>query len=377
MIRKFITLLILAVFIWLIWSFSGRNTPLPESESHISVIEEINPSDTLSRNIIGIQPYMDVSDYFNQANFKFKIRQYLVAARDKDLIKKNTLVVYPEYIGTWLFLLEEKHNLAEKETINDVISTIIYSNAFDYFLGYLKTGKEENKEMSSIFRMKAKKMLQAYYETFSELSIETNSYIAAGSIILPEPSVVEGKIYLKLNGPLYNASFLFGPDGKVIGEPILKAFPNGNELPYTVAADTNLAPVFELPFGKTAILLSDDSWHEEAYINANKDSAEIIIVSSFSSGDYSMTSKRSGFDRKVNPLKFETGEIGEVKNQEAWEKYGLPSQIKNTKATVGMSVFFRGDLWNLNSIGQPIALLNNKTLSVTSTGKAGIWSLNF
>lgn len=377
MIRKFITLFILAVFIWLIWSFSGRNTPLLEPTSYISVVEEINPSDSLTRNIIGIQPYMEVSDYFNQVSFKDKIRQYLVAASDKEFIKEHTLVVYPEYIGTWLLLLEEKHNLAEKETLKEVISTMIYSNAFDYFLGYLKTGDEENTEVSSIFRMKAKVMLKAYYETFSELSIETNTYIVAGSIVLPEPRVVDGEIYLKLNGPLYNASFIFGPDGKVVGDPILKAFPNANELPYTAAADPKNSTVFELPFGKTTVLLCNDSWHQEAYKNAIIDSAEIIIVSSFCTSNHSMTSKWSGYDGKESSLNFEMGDVGEITTVEAWEKYSLPAHIQNTKAHVGMNVFFRGDLWDLGSDGQPIALLNNTILPVTPAGKAGVWSLNF
>lgn len=377
MIRKLITFFILVVFIWLIWSFSGRNTPLLAPKSYISVVEEINPSDSLSRNIVGIQPYMEVSDYFDEEIFKEKLRQYLVAAKEKAFIKKNTLVIYPEYIGTWLLLLGEKHNIAEMETLEEAIRTIAYSNAFDYFLGYIKTGNESNIEFSSIFRMKAKIMLKAYYKAFSELSYETKTYIVAGSIVLPEPSVVDGEIYLELNGPLYNASFLFGPDGKVLGNPILKAFLNSAEDNFTSEGDPKNSQVFDLPLGKTSIMLCNDSWHSQSYTNAIQDSAEIILVSSFWTGEHSMTSKWIGYDGEVSPANLDEDNIGELTNSEAWVKYGLPGQIKKTKAKVGLTVFLRGNFWNLGSDGQPLAWLNNRILPVTPGEKGGVWSLNF
>ena len=340
-------------------------------------MEEINPSDSLSRNIVGIQPYMEASDYFDEVIFKEKLRQYLVAASDKAFIKKNTLVIYPEHIGTWLLLLGEKHNIAEMETLEEAMNIIVYSNAFDYFLGYLKTGDETNTEVSSIFRMKAKTMLRAYYKAFSELSNETKTYIVAGSIVLPEPRVVGGEIYLELDGPLYNASFLFGPDGKVLGNPILKAFPKAAEDHYTSAGDPKISQVFELPLGKTSIMLSNDSWNSQSYENEINDSAEIILVSSFCTEDYSMTSKWSGYDRKISQENLDLENIGELTNREAWEKYGLPAQIKNTKANVALTVFLHGNFWNLDSDGQPFAWLNNRILPVTPSGKGGVWSLNF
>ena len=377
MLRTFTTLIILAVFVWLVWSFSGRNTPLSEPKSFISVVEEINPSDTLTKNIVGIQPYMEVSDYFNQTIFKDKIRKYLVAANGNGLIRKTTLVIYPEYIGTWLFLLGEKHNIVEKNTLEEVWSTLVYSNAFDAFLGYLKTGDETNKEASSVFRMKAKAMLNAYYNTFSELSSESSTYILAGSIILPEPRVVDGQIYLDLSGPLYNTSFLFGPDGKVIGEPILKAFPNTAEAHYLSAADPKDSQVFDLPIGKTSIMICDDSWHNQAYESAIINSAEIILVPSFCSGEHSMSSKWRGVDGEERPENFDSGDIEKLTNLEAWKKYGLASKAKNTKSRVGLQVFFRGNFWDLGSDGQPIAIFQNKTLPLTPAGKGGVWSLNF
>lgn len=377
MIRRIITLFILTVFVWLIWSYSGRNTPLEEPESHLSVVQEINPSDSLERNIVGIQPYMEVTDYFNQLYFKEKIRSYLVAAKGKSFIHTNTIIVYPEHIGTWLFLLEEKHNLAEKKTLNEVTRIIAVSNAFDFFLGYLKTGDETNKEISSIIRMKAKSMARAYSGTFKDLAIETNTYILAGSILLPEPSVVDGEIYVNLNGPLYNASFLFGPDGKVVGNPILKSYLNSAEDQFTTAGAQESAQVFDLPFGKTSIIPFNDSFHSQSYEKAVAESAEIILSPSFFTGNQSEYSKWIGYNGKPAPDNLDPEDVGNLSNKEAWEKYCLPQGIKKTKAKVGFIAFFRGDFWDLGPSGQPLVVLNDQILSVIPAGKGGVWSLNF
>ncbi|SFT86777.1 hypothetical protein SAMN04489724_2441 [Algoriphagus locisalis] len=377
MTRRIITLFILTVFVWLIWSFSGRNTPLQEPRNYLSVVQEINPSDSLSRNIVGIQPFMEVSDYFNQVIFKGKIRSYLVAATGKAFIKKNTIIVYPENIGTWLFLLNEIHSLSKKQTFNEVMKIIAFSNAFDFFLGYLKTGDETNKDVSSIIRMKAKAMVKAYSETFRELAIETNTYILAGSILLPEPKVVDGDIYLNLSGPLYNASFLFGPDGKIIGNPILKSFLNSTEEAYTSSGDPKNLQVFDLPFGKTCIIPFNDSWHPMAYENAINDSAEIILSTSFFLGNQTEHSLWKGYDGISSPENIDLDDVGKLSNKDAWEKYSLPKAMKETKAQVGMNVFFRGDFWDLGPSGQPIVVLNNQVLPVIPAGKGGVWSLNF
>ena len=127
--RHLISLFILLLFIWLIWSYSGRNMPLSEAKAHISMVQEINPSDSLNRNVVGIQPYMDVSDYFSQVKYKDKLRFYLAESKLKGFLNKNTIVLFPEYIGTWLVLEGEKHVLAKKETMKEALTTMVWSNS--------------------------------------------------------------------------------------------------------------------------------------------------------------------------------------------------------------------------------------------------------
>ncbi len=377
MVKRSISFLILVIFVWLIWSYSGRNLPLSESESYISVIEEINPTDTLDRNIIGIQPYMLASDYLNEGKFKQKIRHYLVAATEKGFIRKKTVILFPEYIGTWLVLLGEKHALAEKETLKRAISTFIISNVFDFFLGYIKTGKEEDKSMSAILRMKSKEMARVYYSTFSELAKETETYIIAGSIVLPGPYVSNGELFTENKKDLYNVSFVFGPDGKIVGEPILELYPNSSELKFITEPESKSIQTFEFPFTKSSILISEDSWDPELYDQAHLAGSEIILVPSFQPGINSMDSLWHGIIRESMPSYINPEDINQLKTKEAWNKYFLQNQMKGRSHTFGFNVFLRGEFWELGSDGQPIVTLNDSILSVSPAEKAGIWSLNF
>lgn len=377
MLKRSITFLILVIFIWLIWSYSGRNLPLAEPESYISVIEEINPTDSLDRNIVGIQPYMLASDYLNEVRFKQKIRQYLVAATEKGFIKKKTVILYPDYIGTWLVLLGEKHALAEKETIKEAISTFIFSNAFDYFLGYIKTGKEEDKSVSAIIRMKSKVMASVYYNTFSELAKETKSYIVAGSIVLPGPYVSDGKLYIENKKNLYNASFVFGPDGNIFGEPILELYPNSSELKFITEPESKKVQTIDLPFVKSTVLIGQDSWYPELYNQAISSGSEIILVPSFQTGTKSMENLWKGFERELSPSFVNSEDINQLKTKEAWTKYSLTNQKKGNGQTFGFNVFLRGEFWDLGSDGQPTVIFNGSDLPISLAEKAGVWSLNY
>ena len=375
--RHLISLFILLLFIWLIWSYSGRNMPLSEAKAHISVIQEINPSDSLNRNVVGIQPYMDVSDYFSQVKFKDKLRLYLIDADRKEFLGKNTIVLFPEYIGTWLVLEGEKHVLAKKGTMKEALTTMVWSNLFDFSLAYLKTNKEADRAASAIFRMKAKSMANSYFLTFSELAKESKIHIAAGSIILPDPAVVDGKIYVNPKGPLYNAAFVFGPDGKVIGDPILKAFPIDSEIPFLTAGIPGEIQTLDLPFAKTSVLVCADSWYPEAYLAANSQNAELILVPSFCTGDGAMDILWKGYSGNPEPAGTDLNDIDKLTEREAWEKYALPGQIQKTRAQAGLNVFLRGNLWDLGAVGQPLAIFQNKLLQITPADSAGIWSLNY
>ncbi|WP_100627428.1 nitrilase-related carbon-nitrogen hydrolase [Algoriphagus formosus] len=374
--RILISSVLLIIFIWLIWSFSGRSYPLQEPELYLDLVEEINPSDTLNRNIVGIQPYMEASDYLDQETFYRKLELYLHESRKSGLIRPNTIVLLPEYLGTWLVLSGEKHNLAEKETVEEAMTTLILSNIVDFSINLIRSN-EEDKVTATIFRMKSLEMAEDYFDTFSKLSNDFNCFIAAGSIVLPKPQVVEGELIIDSSEPLYNSSFIFGPDGKIIGKPILKAFPIDAELPFVQSQSVEELTVFKLPMGKAALLICADSWYPEPYTKAEKEKAEIILVPSYLTGENTMENPWQGYNGSEAPAETDLSDIQKITEWEAWNKYALPGKITKTSADVGMNVFLRGKLWEMGADGQPLAILNGQALKPTAAARAGIWSLNY
>lgn len=378
MIRKIIGALILTLFVYLIWSSYGRNHPLEEPETFISNLQIINPSDSLERVVIGIQPFMVPSDYFSQTVFKQKIRGYFSAAKNEGMFyDKASIVLLPEFIGTWLVIEGEKHTLATKETLQEAMTVMVVSNLSEFALGAIKSGAEEDMAAASIFRMKAKKMASSYFQTFSELAQEYDTYIVAGSIVLPGPKIYDGQLVVDLYEPLYNTSFIFGPDGKIIGEPIIKAFPIETEKTFITGKKPDSYPTFDLPIGKTSVLVCADSWFPDVYKTVKSNRSELILVPSYCTGEGTMNTLWKGYSGYDEPKSTDLNDIGKITEREAWEKYALPGQIKYTSAQTGMNVFLRGELWDLGTDGQPLVVQNGELIPVESAEKAGIWALNF
>ena len=350
---------------------------MPEPETYLTTIQNINPSDSLHKVIIGIQPFMIGSDYLAQPIFKQKIRGYFQAAFKEGFFEKESIVLLPEFIGTWLVIEGEKHKIAKEETLKDAMTTLVISNLADFGLSTINTGEEEDKAASAIFRMKAKKMAVSYFLTFSELAKEYDTYIVAGSIVLPGPTVIDGQLFVDLNENLRNVSFIFSPEGEIVGEPIIKAFPIVTEQPFITGTDPSSYATFDLPIGKTAVLVCADSWFPDAYKTAKSEQAEIILVPSFCTGENTMKALWQGYSGHKEPEFTDLKDIGEITEIQAWEKYALPGQIRSTSAKIGMNVFLRGELWDLGTDGQPLVIQNGKLIPVESAEKGGIWALNF
>ncbi|MHA7130086.1 nitrilase-related carbon-nitrogen hydrolase [Algoriphagus namhaensis] len=375
--RKVIIGLLSLLLAYLIWSTLGRRKSHPEPSPEISQIQEINRVDSLDRVVIGIQPYMVPSDYLDQMVFKTKIRMYFQEALEKGLLLENSIVLLPEYLGTWLVIEGEKTAIADKASLEEALSLMVMSNLGSFGYHYLKANGEEDRAAATVFRMKAEEMADNYFVTFSELAQEYKTHIVAGSIVLPKPEVIQGEIIVDPNDDLYNSSFIFGPDGKIVGQPILKAFPIISEQAFLAKAKPEALPTFDLPFAKTSVLICADSWFPESYSKTKTSQTELILVPSYCAGENTMGQLWQGYSGFEAPSSTDLSDIGRLNEGEAWEKYALPGQIRSTQAQAGMNVFLRGELWDLGTDGQPFVISEGKLLEIQTAEKAGIWALYF
>jgi predicted amidohydrolase len=376
-LKKFFLFILIVVGLWTIWSSVGRTVDWKEPQGNIEVVESIANDSVCSKNIVGIQPYMVPEDYLSEGHFYEKIKLYFDEAQRAGFFNENTVVLLPEYVGTWLVISGEKTSVAETAHLNKAMTLMVLSNIPKFIRSYFNNNKEQDVFAASLFRMKAMEMAGIYSEVFKELASTYQVTINAGSIVLPDPGVNENQININVGGPLYNASFIFYPDGSIDKQLVKKSFPISSEQPFVQACPITELPLYDLRIGKTAVLVCADSWYPQAYEQIRISAAEVILVNSYAAGDHAMTASWKGYDGSTMPNDVDKNDIGTLKEIDAWKKYALPGRIQSTQAKVGVNVFLRGKLWDLGADGQPFFMLNGTLIKITTSDRGGIWNMCF
>lgn len=375
---KYIIIIFTAlIIIWVIWAQTGYRGDLPAISGHISLVEQVNPlkTDRIRGNIIGIQPFMLETDYLQAERFYAKMEAYFLEASDQGLILSNSVVLLPEYLGTWLVIVDEKISVAQSASLTTAMGRLVLSNPVSFLKYFNHKAEESDKIAASLFRMKSQKMADIYASTFSKLAKEYQVHIAAGSIILPTSIIKGSQIEVDTRAPLFNTSFLFLPDGNIHPREVKKAFPIDSEHPFVTASHVQDIPQYQLPFGKVGVLVCADSWYPESY-QAIK-GVDIVLVNSYCAIDGTMDVPWGGYNGGLAPKDVDFNDIGLLTEKEAWLKYALPGRLAQSGAKVGANVFLRGRLWDLGTDGQPFFLRERELQHSNSTKKGGIWSMQF
>jgi hypothetical protein len=377
MIRKWIVgICLTVVLIWVIWSVSGRRYETVAPQTFLDHFEEIRSDTNCMRNIVAVQPFMIPDDYLSRDRFYAKMDAYFQAARNQHYFGEKTVVVLPEYIASWLVLLNEKRSVVRASNLEAAMRTMILSNPVS-FLRHFLTSEEGERTAAALFRMKAHDMAHVYADVFSTLARQYGVTIAGGSLVLPGPVVKDKSIIPDPDEPLYNAGFVFHADGSIDPQVVRKVFPISSELPFTRACLLRDLPVFDLPVGRTAILICADSWYPETYYHIDSLGAEVVLVPSFAGGDNSMEGFWQGYDGAPPPGDVDSYDIGRITARQAWVKYALPGRLTQTSAVVGVNVFLRGNFWELGSDGMTLMVKDGKLMHVGDASRAGIWNLCF
>ena len=349
--RSLIILISIIFFLlsYLIWAKSGKEYIIHSVETGKLQYSELG--DTLIHgNFIAIQPYMLPEDYQSGTSFFEKLDLYFKAAKQKNWLSKKTIVVLPEYLGTWLLAANEKQNVYTNKSIQDALTTMVVGNIFSFAKVYFQT-KATDKVKDAVFRMNAEKMALIYGNTFSKLAKKYGVYIVGGSIILPEPTVFNNKINIG-SGHLFNVSFLFHPNGSIDEKVVSKVYPTADEHSYIASGKLADLPIFETTAGKLGIIICADSWYPDIYEHYEKNKAQLLAVPSFLIPNEVMTKTWNGYSGSANPESVEKSDIKSITEEQAWEKYALLGRYKNHGFKAGINVFLRGDLWDLGSDGR-------------------------
>lgn len=373
--RRALLIIAVLVLVWMVWTQTGRNPEWKDPEALLDVTASVGKDSLCARNIVAMQPYMLAQDYQSKRHFYEKLKRYFEAARLSGYLGERTVVLLPEYLGTWLVVSGEKKSVAAASTITGAMALMVASNPVRFARTFFTHHGEGDRVAAAIFRMKAQEMADTYAEVFVSLAKEYRVTINAGSIVLPAPGVSAGKITTDITQPLYNSTFIFYPDGTIDGKVVKKSFPILSELPFVTAFPVEELPAFDLSIGKTVLLVCADSWYPASYDRIRALKPDVVLVCSYCAGNNTMSALWHGYDGgSGTPADVDAGDVGKLKELEAWKKYALPGRLPGTHTRYGVNVFLRGELWDLGTDGQPFMLYGGELQDVQPAGRAGIWN---
>lgn len=334
------------------WSNEGRVTMGPATtHSEIKDVTE-QGEDRGKGNLLGIQPYMQPWDYASESAFKAKLSGYLDEAKSRGFMNEQTVVVLPEYIGTWLVSAGEKPDVYDAPTVDEAMRSMIVSNLFS-FTRSLVTAEGRDAALAALFVMKAPTTARSYHRVMRELALTYGVTLVGGSLVLPEPRLENGEL-MTGDGPLYNVSVVYGPDGVPFPQLVKKVFPTADELPFTTGARVEELAVFDTKAGRLGVLICADSWYPSTYSKLSKLGVDLLAVPSFLSS--SMERRWPGYNGAEAPEDVDQSDYGRITEGEAWLKYALAGRMGSTPARAGINVFLRGRLWDLEGDGRPVAV---------------------
>ncbi|HUG34786.1 MAG TPA: nitrilase-related carbon-nitrogen hydrolase, partial [Anaerolineales bacterium] len=332
-------------------------------------------SDRSRGNLLGVEPYMIPQDYASKESFFNKLNGCLLAAQRQKWLNKKTIVVFPEFIGTWLALAGEGDQIFRALTINAAERAMVLSNPLR-FIANLLASREKGRAEAAFFRMKANQMVEIYQDVFSRLAQEYAVTIVAGSIVLP-PLQISGRQLILTGGSLHNTCIVYQPDGMPYPKPILKNFPTAKELTFIAPAQVLDIPAFDTPAGRLGVLICADSWFPQAYVPLKEQGIDLLAVPSY--GGFAVQTWDQpwpGYDGWGAPADVDLHDIKTITEGQAWNKYSLAGRIRSSGATHGMNVFLRGKLWDQDSGGWPATLVRDGVVFVEEqTQKAALLSL--
>lgn len=292
-------------------------------------------------NLVAIEPYVVPEDYATVESFQAKLDGYLAFTQAKGWLNERTVVVWPEFVGTWLVFTGE----TPSPTLPGIVTHLADQNlaAFSVYFG---TSKEENKLYAALFRTKAQAMADAYLTVFSNLAKKYQVTTVAGTLVLPSPQIVDGKLVLDVNGPLYNVCMVLDAHGNPYPDLVFKAYPTAGELPYTTPAPVGMLPAFDTPIGRMGVLICADSFFPQAYARLKNLNVDFIAVPSYGDGGLkAWKAKWGGYSGWPNPSDVDLKDVGRITNSKAWKKYSLIGRIQESGAAHGINVFLHGNLW--------------------------------
>jgi len=366
--RLMISVLILAVIVagYQVWSHSGRTYDPGPVEAEIGQVAAYG-FDTGGGNLVGIQPYMVPADYTNQQRFLAKLDAYFQKAHEQGCLSSKTVVVLPEYLGTWLVVAGENERVYKTATINDGMLWLAASNLVPFGRAAI-SAPADNRIEYALLQMKSQEMAEIYDQVLSSLAQKYRVTIVGGSIVLASPAVRDGHL-VSGEGILYNVSPVYQPNGRAYDQLVFKSFPIVSEQPFLQGKPVEELPVLESPVGRLGVLICADSWFPEAYTAMQQKQAQVVVVPSYINTWEAVWDGYSGWP---NPPDVDATDLNRLNLKEAWAKYAFAGRLPAAGIADGMLVPLHGQLWDLDFDGAMVLVKDSQAITMPVTDGAAM-----
>lgn len=306
-------------------------------------------------NLLGVQPWLTPADYASESTLYARLSDYMEAAALRGWLTPRTIVVWPEYLGTWLVTTGAGRAVYRARRLTTAMLALALRHPVR-LAAALPAAREKDRVAASLFRIRAPAMAQAYQALFSRLARTYGVTVVAGSTVLPEPHVRDGRIVVG-DGPLYGVSAVFAPDGTVHPTLVRKTHPTSAELPFLTPGSLDDLPVFDTPAGRLGVLICADAWYPDGYERLAAQNVELIAVPSYVAQAGTWEAPWRGYDGAAMPADVDPQDAGRLTEAQAWRTYALAGRLARSGARAGINVFLAGALWDLGGEGDSLMVV--------------------
>lgn len=217
-------------------------------------------SSRTSVDLFAIQAQLDLADYLSPAAFRAKIFSYGPAVAARRDPEHPAVVVFPEDIGMFLVAAGCGAEIAGCKTTDEAFNAL--GKKFLLQVAWAMARYRTTNLKTAFWLARSSEVRDVMIQTFSAFALEHKAYVVAGSACLPKNK--HGLVlrpFTPQGGKVYNLSYTFGPNGKLLGETAkVNLVPEMEDAIGLTAGRPEDVPVVDLPGSRLATAICYDGF---------------------------------------------------------------------------------------------------------------------
>lgn len=197
--------------------------------------------------VAAVQAKASVERYLSEDAFREWVDELMERAVASMPADRPRLVVFPEDFAAGLLLMDAGDALDGATGLRGAVAALVRQH-FTAVMG--QRMRHRVGWVRALALLKAKDVAAAYRRVFAAAARNYGAYVLAGTVLLPETEFDDDGGIETRGGDVFNAAYLFGPDGHIVGRQ-RKCFLI--DLEGSEALDLSPAPVDDLQVYGTAL----------------------------------------------------------------------------------------------------------------------------